>query len=118
VVIRGRILVDGYGNQNSYCTCIQENLHRPHYNCAYASADERIWIIPANEELSIQYTGDGSFWKDRAYTFPPGLYALACARYGLVVPAPLEENTPMVAYDLVSSPSAHFTDELMDAQYV
>jgi hypothetical protein len=122
VVVHGRLLVDGYENQNSCCTCIQENLHKPHYNCANASADGRIWImqtapIAANEELSIQYTGDGSFLKDRASTFPPGLYALACTRYGLTAPAPLEDNTPMVAHDLVSSPS-DFTDELMDAQYV
>lgn len=66
VVIHGLLLVDGYGNQNSYCTCIQENLHIPHYNCAYTYAQGRIWIIQtapiaANEELFIEYTKDGSF---------------------------------------------------------
>ncbi len=65
-VIRGPLLIDGQGNQHSYCTCIQENLRAAHYNCAYALLDDKIWIlqtahIQANEELSIQYATDGSY---------------------------------------------------------
>jgi hypothetical protein len=86
VVIRGTLLVDGRGNQNSYCTCIQENLRALHFNCTYVRSEGKIWImqtatILANEELSIQYAKDGSYWSDRAGDYPPELYALACTRY-------------------------------------
>jgi hypothetical protein len=64
--VRGHRLVDGHGNFHSYCTHIQENLRAAHYNCTYSLLDGLIWItqtapIAANEELSIQYSKEGSF---------------------------------------------------------
>lgn len=117
VIIRGRLMVDGFGNLHSYFTNIQENLHTPHYNCTYSYQEGKIWIIQttpaANEELSIQYTADGSFWKDRASDFPLELYTLACVRYALPIPVPVV----VLAHDLVSPPAVDFTDDFMDAQY-
>jgi hypothetical protein len=70
VVVRGRYLVDGHGNRNSYCTHIQENLRALHFTCAYMLLGTEIWIvqtatIAANEELSIQFSHDCSYWKER-----------------------------------------------------
>jgi hypothetical protein len=69
-VIRGTLLVDGTGNVSSYCTRIQENLKHPHYNCSYKYMHGTIKVvqistIKANEELSIQYTSSGEYWKHR-----------------------------------------------------
>ncbi len=70
IVIRGRYLVDGHGNNHSYCTHIQESLRASHYNCTYYLVEDKIWIVQTtpiapNEELSIQFSKDDSFWCDR-----------------------------------------------------
>jgi hypothetical protein len=122
IVVRGPLLVDGHGNTNSYCTHIQENLRAFHFNCAYVREGSKIWVmqtahIKANEELSIQYTKDGSYWRDRDGDYPPELYRMACARYALNAPIKVETILPLQAFPLVPPPKADFEDELMSAEY-
>jgi hypothetical protein len=117
IVIRGHVLVDGSGNSESYCTHIQENLHQAHYNCKYGLRDGRIWIIQtaqiaANEELSIQYTTTGLFWKQRL-DFPRALICLACKRYGITPPPePVLPPTEKIRYSHVQPPNT--TADLLD----
>jgi hypothetical protein len=121
--MRGSILVDGTGNANSYCTHIQENLKSPRYNCAYKLIKNKIWIVQtavnfANEELSIQYSPDGSYWwVDRANDYPLELYTLTCQRYFLPVPVPVIQHPPLQTYPLVLPPKADHADELIAAPY-
>lgn len=101
VVNRGDLLVDGQGNSRSYCTFIQENLRAQRFNCAYILADGNIWImqtasILANEELSIQYSLDGSFWVDREEDYRLDLFKLACKRYNLQPKLKLETVLPLI----------------------
>lgn len=121
IIVRGHILVDGTGNSRSYCTHIQENLRAHHYNCAYTLQEDKIWItqtapIAANEELSIQYSKDGAFWRDRD-DYPLELYTLASDKYSLpprkasALPGPEMSLTP------ANPTTADFADELMLPQY-
>jgi hypothetical protein len=124
VVIRGNLLVDGTGNANSYCTRIQENLNHAHYNCAYKYMNGMINVvqilaIKANEELSIQYTSNGEYWKHREDYYPWQLYAMACARYGLPIPVP-PEPPPLPSlgkFHLLVSPPKPSSDNLLEHRY-
>ena len=123
VVIRGTLLVDGTSNVNSYCTRIQENLKHPHYNCAYKYMQGKINVIQilaikANEELSIQYTSNGDYWKHRE-DIPWQLYIMACERYGLPIPVPPKPPPLPVlgkSHSLVPPPK-HSTDNLLEHRY-
>ncbi len=68
-------------------------------------------IAANNEELSVQYSTDGSFWRDRD-DYPPELCKLACA-----LPPPSSLPPLTTAFQLVPPPKADFEDELMAAQY-
>ncbi len=123
VVIRGNLLVDGTGNVDSYCTRIQENLQHSHYNFAYKYMNGKINVvqilaIKANEELSIQYTSNGEYWKHRE-DYPWQLYAMACARYGLPIPVPPEPPPlpSLVKSHLIVSPPKHSSNSLLEHRY-
>ena len=91
---------------NSYCNYLQEDLSSHRYNCKFALHRDTIYIIQtapllANEELSIQFSHDGSYWKDRI-GYSPEVLALAYAKYfpHLPPPVPTERRQPTVPIPL------------------
>jgi hypothetical protein len=78
----------------------------------------QILAIKANEELSIQYTSNGDYWKHRE-DYPWQLYTMACERYGFPIPVPPEPPPLPVlgkSHSLVHPPK-HSTDNLLEHRY-
>lgn len=76
VVHIGNVVVDVTSNTNSYCNHVKELLsHKTPFNCKYFKSGKIINIvqispIAKNEELNIQYSRDGTCWKNRNSGYP------------------------------------------------
>ena len=78
----------------------------------------QLLAIKANEELSLQYTATGDYWKGRD-DYPWQLYSIACARYGLPLPVPPEPPPlppPGKSHPLAQPPKLT-TDNLLEHRY-
>lgn len=88
--------MDATNNISSYCNHVQELLD-PNipFNCKYVKNGNHINImqispIAKNEELNIQYSLDGSYWRNRKAGYPDEI--LRKARKFYKIDEPKKEN--------------------------
>ena len=96
--MRGHLLVDGHGHQESYCTCIQENLRHSHFNCAYALLEGKNQlgltdingkpIVRGLLEAATATSDKGEGWYHYQWPVPGGLLPRWKSSYVRRVKAP------------------------------
>jgi hypothetical protein len=106
----GNVVVDATNNVNSYCNHVQELLtHNIPFNCKYVKSGNIINIvqispIAKNEELNIQYSRDGSYWKNRVNGYPEEILKKARKYYKISEPAKIsrtEDTDDMPTYQSI-----------------